>query len=102
VQQYPKSAFVIGARVGLGRCAEAMGQTKDAIQLYQEAIAAASSSQAQSAFWAGEASTRIAMLTRNQEKTPSSGTDTNAAPEKTEAPETPKTPATPDAPASAE
>lgn len=58
----PSSYTVVAAKLGAARCAEALGQTKDAVQLYEELVPAVAGTQ-----WAVPVAIRLDVLARSQE-----------------------------------
>jgi len=58
----PSSYTVVAAKLGAARCAEALGQTKEAVQLYEELVPAVAGTQ-----WAVPVAIRLDVLARSQE-----------------------------------
>ena len=58
----PNSYTVLAAKLGAARCAENLGQTKEAVQLYEELMPVVAGTQ-----WAMPVAIRLDVLARSQE-----------------------------------
>lgn len=71
----PNSYTVVAAKLGAARCAEALGQTKEAVQLYEELVPAVAGTQ-----WAAPVAIRLDVLARSQETAITGATPVSAPP----------------------